>query len=185
MKNNGFILKQTIFLMLLILGISTLLSKTVRFSAGREKVKGESRSRDYLLDSVGEIGIYELYLLDGYIKDGVLASVEDYFYTDSEGESIFRNYKNFIMDQNQNISSIGGYRIKEIKPDPRDIYIPNNYRFLLKLSKEVELVGENDLLLKINIATGDIEIRCYIDPFKEKIECENPSKIRELSLWGE
>ncbi|MGL6101446.1 MAG: hypothetical protein ACRC0G_17740, partial [Fusobacteriaceae bacterium] len=81
--------------MLLILGISTLLSKTVRFSAGREKVKGESRSRDYLLDSVGEIGIYELYLLDGYIKDGVLASVEDYFYTDSEGESIFRNYKNF------------------------------------------------------------------------------------------
>ncbi|MGL4254361.1 MAG: hypothetical protein ACRCR2_10095, partial [Fusobacteriaceae bacterium] len=86
MKNRGFILKQTVFLGVILLGISSFLNKAVRLRGGRGRLEEENRKKDYLLETVQEMGLYELYLLDGYLKDGRVESMEEYFYRDSSGK---------------------------------------------------------------------------------------------------
>lgn len=185
MKKEGFILKQTIFIMLLLLGVFSLLNKSLRLRGGREKLAGENRRRDYLLETVQEMGLYELYLLDGYLKKGEIARMEDYFYRDSEGRSILDHYQGFTADREKNSSSMGGYRLASIKPDPEGIYIPGNYLFTIALSKEISLEDEKGVVIEALIGTGYTSVRCYLDPYQEEIECGSPGKIEELSILGE
>ncbi|MGL4402914.1 MAG: hypothetical protein ACRCTS_04255 [Fusobacteriaceae bacterium] len=184
-KNGGFILKQTVFLVLLLLGIFSLLNKSLRLKGGRGKFQEDNRKRDYLLETVGEIGFYELYLLDGYIKEGRLQKMEDYFYKDKEGRSILDNYEGFTADREKNLESMGGYRLTHIIPDPAGIYIPNFYRFSIILSKEIELLDREEEVLKAIMRTGYLEIRCHLDPYEEKLECGDLGTIGELSILGE
>ncbi|MGL5543182.1 MAG: hypothetical protein ACRDB2_07595 [Fusobacteriaceae bacterium] len=185
MKNRGFILKQTVFLGVILLGISSFLNKAVRLRGGRGRLEEKNRKKDYLLETVQEMGLYELYLLDGYLKDGRLESMEEYFYRDSSGKSILDHYDGFSIDREKNFQSVGGYRLTHIIPDPEGLYIPNFYRFSIILSKEMTLRDEEGELLRAVMRTGYMEIRCYVDPYQEKIECSNLGKIQELNIFGE
>ncbi|MGL4402542.1 MAG: hypothetical protein ACRCTS_02270 [Fusobacteriaceae bacterium] len=184
-KNKGFILKQTVFLAVILLGIFSFLNKTVRLRGGRGRMEGENRKRDYLLETVQEIALYELYLLDGYLKEGRLENLEEYFYRDSSGKSILNHYHGFTTDREKNFKSMGGYRLTHITPDPAGIYIPNFYRFSIILSKEMELADGEEELLRAVMRTGYIEVRCHIDPYEEKIDCGNLGRIQELNIFGE
>lgn len=152
---------------------------------GGEKFQQENSQRDYLLETVQEISLYELYILDTYIKNGELESIEQYFYMEDFENSILDEYRAFTTDKNINKKSMGGYYLTYINPKVEGIYIPNNYQFSIMLSKEIDLLNEEEELIKVIMKTGYVKIECYIDPYQEKIECNKLGKIEELSVIGE
>lgn len=185
MKNRGFILKKTLFLIFILLSISSLVTKAVKSRAGKETLEKNNRERDSFLEAVQEMALYELYLLDNYVKNGELESIEEYFYKDNGRESILDDYYAFTTDRERNRESMGGYYITYINPDPRGIYIPQNYQFSIMLSKEIQLSGESGDLVKAVMRTGYVRVRCELNPFEETITCGNLGKIEELVILGE
>lgn len=185
MKNRGFIMKQTLFLVFILLSISSLLGKAIRVRSGGERLEKENRERDYFLESVQEIALYELYILDAYLKKGELESLENYIYMDSQGESILNHYKSFTVDREKNRKSIGGYFLTKITPPLENQYIPKNYDFKIEFSKEIYLSEEGKEIMKVTIKTKEIMIRCNLNPYEEEIDCGKLGRIEEFLVLGE
>lgn len=186
MRSRGFILKQTVFFMAILLGVFSLAGKYVRIGAGRERMVGENEDKNRILETIQEIALYELSLLDGYVQRAEVDSLEEYFYRNPEGGSILDNYEAFTIDREKNMVSMGGYYLAYINPPKEGLYIPNKRQpFTIILVKDIVLSQGENPVMKVQLRTGHIRIRCDFEPQKREIICENHWKLEELTAFGE
>lgn len=186
MRSKGFILKQTVFFIAILLGVFSLAGKYVRIGAGRERMIGGNGERDRALETVQEIALYELSLLNNYVKRGEIGNLEEYFYRTVEGENILDNYEAFTIDREKNMVSMGGYYLTYINPPIDGLYIPNQrQQFSIGLTKDIVLSQGGRTIMKVQIKTGYIRIKCDFNPQKREMMCENSWKIDELTAFGE
>lgn len=145
-KRKGFILRYLMVVVTFALGVFALIHTTLRSYAQREDLESEEWRREALLDSVGEVFFYEMALLNSYILEGELMSIEEYFYEsekvgssekpgessrEEEGIKIYADYDNVakfhmrtkdlspgekIEISPDELMSVGGYQISYLNP---------------------------------------------------------------------
>lgn len=181
MNKKGFSLQLVLIVLSVVGSFFYLLLIVLKNKVQHSKLYYEEIQEKNNMENIFKTYVYELSILDGYIKNGIIPDKEYYILNFTENEKLWES------KAGREGKSIGGYTIVKITPEVENLIREKEYELVFELKKEITLKNqEGKPILIVIIKLEPFKKTCNLDINGSILKCNNQElNLNKVTITGE